>query len=259
MRRIIIDTDTGSDDAIALIMALKSPEINIEAITTLSGNCELNQATKNALMTIEITNSVFPPVYKGTRVPLFRALETATHVHGLDGMGDLDLIHPTIKETKGSAVDKIIELVKKYPNEIEIITIGPATNIAQAILKDKETMQLVKKIYAMGTAGLGAGNITPVAEFNVYVDAEAFKIMIESGIDIIVIGYDICVEEASFRDKEFDILLNSGIATAVYSVQINKVLLEWNISLFNDRFINLPDPMAMAVLLWEDTILESKK
>lgn len=259
MRKIIIDTDTGSDDAVALIMALKSPEIHIEAITTLSGNCELDQATKNALMTIEVTNTYFPPVYKGSKLPLFKSLETATHVHGVDGMGDCGLIHPTIKEEKEDAVDKILELVKKYPNEIEIITIGPATNIAKAIIKDKETMQKVKRIYAMGTAGLGKGNVTPVAEFNVYVDAEAFKIMIESEIDITIIGFDVCDTEASLIDEDFDILLSSEVPEAVYSIQSNKTLLEYNINRFNTRSFSLPDPMAMAVLLWEDVVIESKE
>ena len=259
MRRIIIDTDTGSDDAVALIMALKSNEVIIEAVTTLGGNCELDQATLNALMTIEITNTYYPPVYKGSSKPLYKELETATHVHGVDGMGDQGLIYPTLKEENEDAIDIILELVNKYPNEIEIITIGPATNIAKAIIKDKEGMLKTKRIYAMGTAGLGPGNMTPVSEFNVYVDAESFKIMVESGIDITIIGFDLCQREASLMDKEFDFLLASRIPEAVYSVKSNLTVVDFNMDRHNEKFVDLPDPMAMAVLLWDDVVIEKAR
>ncbi|MEK4068912.1 nucleoside hydrolase [Peribacillus sp. FSL R5-0717] len=110
-------------------------------------------------------------------------------------MGDDDLIHPTINPEPGHAVDVILDLVEKNPGEIEIVTIGPVTNIALAILKAPETMNKVKRIYTMGTAGFGAGNTTPVAEFNVYVDAEAYSIIMKSGIPISIIGFDICLGE----------------------------------------------------------------
>lgn len=259
MRRIIIDTDTGSDDAVALIMALKSKEIIIEAITTVGGNCELDQATLNALMTIEVTNTYQPKVYKGSVKPLYKDLVTATHVHGVDGMGDLGLIHPSLKEENVDAIDKILELVNQYSNEIEIITIGPATNIAKAIMKDKNTMSKVKKIYAMGTGGMGPGNITPVAEFNVYVDAESFKIMVESGIDTTIIGFDLCEREASFKDKEFNFLLASKTPEAVFTVKSNSTVVEFNLKRNKEEFIDLPDPMAMAVLLWDDVVIDKAR
>jgi len=258
MRKLIIDTDTGSDDAVALIMALKSTTVSVEAITTVCGNVPLDLATKNALMTIEVANGQTPPVYIGSAKPLMRDLVTATNVHGDDGMGDSDLIHPTLKAEDMHAVDAIIEIVKNNPNEIEIVTIGPATNIALAMFKDPETMRTVKHIYSMGTAGFGAGNTTPVAEFNVYVDAEAYSIMLKFGVPVTIIGFDVCLGDAAWNKEDIDLLLNSGKPEAEFSVKCNKTLLEYNLDIFGEAIIDLPDAVAMGVVLWRDIVLESK-
>ena len=256
MRKYIIDTDTGSDDAVALIMALKSPDISIEAITTVCGNVPLEQATKNALMTMEITNGHMPPVYVGEELPIERPLKTATHVHGIDGMGDQGLIHPTLQVNAGHAVDKIIEIVKANPEEIEIVTIGPVTNIARAVMKAPEVMKTVKHIYAMATGGFGPGNVTPVAEFNVYVDGEAFEIMLNAGIPITIAGFDICLGEAALNKEEIDFVRNAGKPEATFAMACNERKIEWNLKAFNRYDINLPDPIAMAVALWDDIITE---
>lgn len=257
MRKFIIDTDTGSDDAVALIMALKSEEVVIEAITTVCGNVPLEQATQNALMTLEVTKAQMPAVYVGEAKPLKRPLRTAKSVHGKDGMGDCDLIHPTLKPDSGHAVDKVLELVKKNPNEMEIIAIGPATNIARAILKDPDTMQKVKHIYAMATSGFGPGNVTPVAEFNVYVDAEAFEMMLDLEVPITIAGFDICLGEAALNEDEIRQISSSGKAEAEFAMSCNKEKLQWYIKRFKRHSLNLPDPVAMAVALWDDVVLEA--
>ncbi|QEN05698.1 nucleoside hydrolase [Thiospirochaeta perfilievii] len=256
MRKFIIDTDTGSDDAIALIMALKSKEINIEAITTVCGNITLEQATLNALMTIEVTDTVKPPVFSGSSKPLKRKLETAEGVHGQDGMGGKGLIHPTLKKTGSNAVEKILSIVEENPGEIEIITIGPVTNLAQAILEAPETMKKVKHIYSMATGGFGPGNVTPVAEFNVYVDAEAFDIMLRSDIPITIAGFDICIGDAAFNEDEINFLRSSESSLARFAMDINSQKIEWNIKTYNRYAVNLPDPVAMAVALWDDIVIE---
>jgi purine nucleosidase len=257
LRKFIIDTDTGSDDAVALIMAFKSQDIEIEAITTVAGNITLDQATDNALMTMEITKGHMPPVYKGASVPLKRELKTAANVHGNDGMGDQGLIHPSLKASDGDAVDKIIEIVKAYPNEIEIVTIGPVTNIAKAILKDAQTMKKVKHIYAMATGGFGPGNITPVAEFNVYVDAEAFEIMLGLGVPVTIAGFDICLGEAALNKEEIEGIRQAGTPEGTYAMACNQRKIEWNLEKFNSYVINLPDPIAMAAALWPQIVLEA--
>ncbi|WP_068620065.1 nucleoside hydrolase [Paenibacillus tuaregi] len=258
MRKLIIDTDTGSDDAVALIMALKSAEVDVLAVTTVCGNVPLELATKNALMTVEVTNAQKPPVYAGAAKPLMRDLVTAVHVHGEDGMGDDHLIHPTLKPEYGHAVDLMLDLVEKNPEEIEIVTIGPVTNIALAILKAPETMKKVKRIYSMGTAGFGPGNTTPVAEFNVYVDAEAYRIMMNSGIPVRIIGFDVCLGEAAWNRDDMELLLASQKEEAVFAVRCNRSLLEYNLQASGGYFVDLPDAVAMGVVLWEDIVLEDK-
>ncbi|MDW7668821.1 MAG: nucleoside hydrolase [Bacillota bacterium] len=256
MRKIIIDTDTGSDDAVAMIMALKDGSVKVEAITTVCGNVPLEKATKNALATVEIVGKDVP-VYVGAPKPLMRELVTAQDVHGQDGMGDCNLINPKRKPEKKDAVEKILELVNNNPNEIEIMAIGPATNIASAILRDPETMKKVKHIYSMGTAGFGFGNITPVAEFNVYADAEAYKIMVEFDVPLTIVGFDLCLGEAALNKEEIDMILNSGKKEATFAMECNKRLLQFNVERTGDEIIDLPDPVSMAVLLWEDIVLEA--
>ncbi len=216
----------------------------------------MEQATLNALMTIEVTNGHRPPVYKGSDKPLKRKLKTATHIHGKDGMGDQNLICPTIKPAGDDAVDKIIEIVKNNPNEIEIVTIGPVTNIAKAILKAPEIMKTVKRIYSMATGGFGPGNVTPVAEFNVYVDGEAFDIMLNAGIPITIAGFDICLGESALTEEEITFIRNSGKPEAIFAMACNKTKVEWNLKKYGRPDINLPDPIAVAVALWDDLITE---
>lgn len=258
MRKMIIDTDTGSDDAVALIMALKSEDVDVMAVTTVAGNCPMEQATKNALMTIEITGAQIPPVYKGAAKPLFRDLVTAMNVHGNDGMGDSDLIHPALKAESKNAVRAILDLVRENPGEIEIMTIGPVTNIALALLSDPETMKQVKHIYAMGTSGFGPGNATPASEFNVYVDAEAFSTMLNSETPITIIGFDVCLGDAALNKEDMELLLGSDRPEARFSVECNKTLLDYNLERSGEHIVDLPDAVAMGVALWEDIVIEAK-
>ena len=202
-RKIIIDTDTGADDASALILAAKQQNVEILGVTVLVGNVDLEQSTQNALAALE-TAGCDAPVYKGSADTIDGTVKTAFSVFGSDGMGDADLIHPKKQAEDGDAVDFIIDTVKNNPNEVEIIAIGPATNIAKAIQKAPDDMKKVKRIWSMGTAGLGPGNASPVAEFNVYADAQAYKIMLDSGLPITVIGLDMCDGEAQWTDEQFE-------------------------------------------------------
>ena len=201
-RKLIIDTDTGADDASALLLAAKQPNVDILGITVLLGNVDLEQGTKNVLETLEQANCD-APVYKGSAETYDGTEKTAYSVFGNDGMGDADLIHPEKQAAEGDAVDFIIDTVKADPGEVEIVMLGPATNIAKAIKKDPDAMKKVKRIWSMGTCGLGAGNASPVAEFNVYADAPAYKIMLDSGLPITVIGLDVCDGEAEWTDEGF--------------------------------------------------------
>ncbi|MBR2578478.1 MAG: nucleoside hydrolase [Erysipelotrichaceae bacterium] len=260
MRKIIIDTDTGSDDAVAIMMCLREPSIDVVALTTVSGNVPLEQATLNCLMSAEIAVGAdkVPPVYMGADRPLIRSRVHARNVHGNDGMSDCDLIHPSVRPVEGvHACDAIIDLVKKYPDEIEIAVIGPVTNLALAMMKDPETMKHLKCIWTMGTTGFGNGNTTPVSEFNVYADGEAYQIMMDFGVHVYVGGYDLCTSAAAWFDEDTARLLASGSKAAEYAVKCNEALAQFCYAIGGERRIDLPDAVSLSPMLWPDVIRKS--
>ena len=254
-RHIIIDSDPGADDASAIILAAKEKDIDILGITTLAGNTTLEQSAKNALMSLEVAGRDVP-VYKGAEYNLNGEYKGDMSVFGKDGMGDVSLINPKGVAEEKNAIDFIIESVKKYPNELEIISLGPATNIALAIKKDPETMKKVKMIWSMGTSGLGRGNATPVAEFNVYADALAYKTMLEIDIPITIIGFDVCLREAIWTSKDFEALSKSG-SVGEY---VNKSFTVFRGIVANDvtrEDLDNCDSLAMMCALYPDMIKES--
>ncbi|MDD6479033.1 MAG: nucleoside hydrolase [Oscillospiraceae bacterium] len=251
MRKFIIDTDTAADDAVALLIACNA-DIEILGVTTVCGNIPLELATKNALQVLETANAKIP-VYKGLDRPLYRPLFTAEYVHGKDGMGDKNLVHPKTSPENKDAIDFILETVEKNPCQIELITIGPVTNIAAAILKAPDTMKKVKHIYSMGTAGLEAGNVTEFAEFNVYVDAESYDIMLKSGISVTIIGLDMCLGDSSFTENELENISKLGKLGEFVSLCTSKIL-EHNIKAFESHTADIPDAVALSCVVWEDTL-----
>ncbi len=254
MRKFIIDTDTGSDDAVAILLAGVT-KLNIVGVTVVCGNTDLDQAAQNALMSME-TAGIDAPVYKGAKQPLMRELRVADSVHGKDGMGDCDLVHPKGSVQDGHAVDFILDAVSKQPDEIEIIALGPVTNIALAIMKDRETMKHVKHIWSMGTGGFGLGNATPVAEFNVYNDADAYSVMLGSGIPITIIGFDMCGGDSVLSETEIDELKN-GSDISRFAAACTGALVEFYKAKHGFRALELPDPSAVAAAIWEDVVLEA--
>ncbi|HOM42750.1 MAG TPA: nucleoside hydrolase [Bacillota bacterium] len=256
MRRFIIDTDTASDDAVALIMALRERSIHIEGVTVVAGNVPIDLALKNALVSIEVANTYTPPVCKGMSKPLLRDLYTSEFVHGNDGMGNMNLQEPSIKHNEKHAVDAIIDMVGQYPYEIEIITLGPLTNIAMAYLKAPEILKKVKSITIMGSAGLGSGNITPVAEFNVYADAEAFGIVIDIPIPKLIVGWDVSMDKTFIDENDLEYMLSLESPIADFCVRCNASVKEFNKKKFGKTGFDLPDPTAVAAALRPDMILD---
>ncbi len=254
MRKFIIDTDTGSDDAVALLLA-GITKMNVVGVTTLCGNAPLEQATLNALMCMEVAG-INAPLYKGAKQPLVKTLSTASTVHGKDGMGDCDLVHPKTKPCDGHAAEFILQTVAEYPDEIEIIALGPATNIALAIMKDRETMKNVKRIWSMGSAGFGPGNATPVAEFNVYTDAEAYSVMLSSGIPVTIIGFDMCGGDSVLNEAEIEELRN-GSDISKFAADCTGALVRHYKNKHGVSKLELPDPVAIAAAIWDDVVEEA--
>lgn len=254
MRHFLIDTDTASDDAVALIMALRDDSVCVEAITIVAGNVPLDLAVKNALTSVEVADTYAPPVYAGAAKPLLRPLFTAEVVHGEDGMGNMDLPEPNLQLCEGHAVDKIIELAHQYPNELEIVTLGPLTNLAIACAKAPEIANLVKQVYVMGGTGLGQGNVTPISEFNIYVDAEAAQIVLNSGLPLMFVGWDASTDETFINEDDIAELRATGSPIAEFCVRCNQTLIEYNLASWGKVGFDLPDPVTMAVALYPDII-----
>ena len=259
-KKIIIDTDCGSDDAMAIAMALNDPAYEIVMISTVSGNVHVDQATINTLTTIEYAYTYEPPVYKGLDKMLLKELIYAHETHGNDGMGDIGLVPKRLKAQEGNGVLKMLECLRNSEKgEIDIIALGPLTNIAMAIRLDYEAMKKAGRIVIMGTAGLGAGNVTPVAEFNIWQDAEAAKIVTESGLDtIIYVGWDACLGESMLNPQEIDKIRN-GSALGKFAIDCNKDLMEMNKERFGDAYLDMADPSAMAAALYPECIEKCEK
>lgn len=257
MQRILIDTDTASDDAIALILALREPEVKVEAITVVAGNVPLDRAVKNALVSMEMAGTYCPPVYRGMAKPLLRELFTAEFVHGDDGMGNMDLVEPSTKVESEHAIDALIRIIESNPGQLELITLGPLTNIAMVCLKAPDTIKKLKRITIMGGSGLSSGNITPVAEFNIYVDAEAVSIVLKSGVPLFIVGWDVSMGTTFIEDKDIAYLNKSGSKIASFCVRCNQTLYEYNLQRLNKHGFDLPDPATMVAAIYPETILES--
>ena len=188
--RVIIDTDPGVDDAFALLLAMRSPELKIEGITPVAGNVPLDLTLPNALRMVEIAGRTDIPVAAGAKTPLTRRLVTAAYVHGENGLGGAEFPEPKTKPVNEPAPEFIRTTVRKHPGEITLITIGPLTNVAMALNMDPDLRGMIPKLVMMG-GSLSGGNITPAAEFNIYVDPEAARIVFQSGIPITMVGLDV--------------------------------------------------------------------
>ena len=192
-QKIIIDTHPGQDDAVAILLALASPdEIEVLGITAVAGNVPLSLTERNARIVCELAGRPDIAVYAGCDRPLRRKLVTAEHVHGKTGLDGPELPEPKIKLQEKHGVDFIIDTILQEPeNSVSLCPLGPLTNIASAILKQPKIVSRIKQIVLMGGAYFEVGNITPTAEFNIFVDPDAAKIVFEAGIDMVVMPLDV--------------------------------------------------------------------
>jgi inosine-uridine nucleoside N-ribohydrolase len=255
MKRIIIDTDIGIDDALALILALKSKELQLEAVTTVSGNVHVDKCTKNALIILELMHRKHVPVAKGASKPLSRELHTAEHVHGKDGLGDSGLPEPKIKPIDKNAADVITEKVTGNPGEIALVPIGPLTNIALALQREPQVAEKVREIVLMGGAygvsPYGYGNVTPVAEFNVFTDPEAARTVFESGAKITAIGLDITNDPDTLMTQgDLEKIGRANTTAARIVMKITEKLLDFNERRTGHRAMAIHDAIAVSYLIY---------
>jgi purine nucleosidase/pyrimidine-specific ribonucleoside hydrolase len=199
---VLIDTDPGIDDALALAFALRSPELDINAMTTVAGNVPIELATRNLFRTLtELSVSASFAVAQGAQSPLGRTLVSAGHIHGDDGLGNLDRLRrpdgsflypdPPIQLTSQDGADLILETIRRRPDELVLIALGPLTNLAIAFERDPAIMRKVREVVIMGGAIAVPGNVTPAAEFNFYVDPEAAHRVLNAGLPVQMVPLDV--------------------------------------------------------------------
>ena len=246
-REVILDADTGVDDALAIILVCHSPELKLRAITAVSGNVDVDKTSANALKILEALSISTVPVARGATRPLLRDPEFAEHFHGRDGLGDSNLTPPRLQLDRRHATDLLIEEVATNSKRVTIIATGPLTNIATAILRDPQFVQNVQELVMMGGAygvtPYGYGNANPAAEFNVYADPEAASIVFKSGIPLTAVGLDITTDPKATLTKELhQKIQESQTQSAKIAALITRQLIS------RDGFIHLHDPLAAAIV-----------
>jgi purine nucleosidase len=247
MRNFVIDTDTASDDAIAILMALAAPEVKVLALTTVAGNVGVEQATRNALYTAEVAG-VSVPVFVGAAAPLNRPHLDAHWFHGRDGFGDRGYPEPKQQPEAEFAVEALVRLARKNPG-LTLVTLGPLTNIAMALARDPGFAENVGRCVVMGGAPCCEGNATPAAEYNIWVDPEAARRVFRSGLPIEMVGWHVSRDAAVLTNAECEEICAFGGAKARFAIDCNRRAREAYFLQTGEVGLSLADPTAMAIAL----------
>ena len=259
-RKLIIDTDCGSDDAMAIAIALNDPAYAIVMFTTQVGNVSAGQATANLLSVLKVTDSYYPPVYVGEEKPLKREFIGSADTHGEDGMGDLGLVDYSLDPDEGHGVEKIIEVLEENEDDtIDIVTLGPLTNLSKVAMNRPELLRKAGKIMCMASQGFGEGNMSEFAEFNIFQDPEACQILLDLKLDnLYFVSWEACLGECILDQEDIDELRNLS-ALSEYMIRCNRQLLELNRQRFEEDCLDMADPAAMIAYLNPECIEECRK
>ncbi|MCB0164925.1 MAG: nucleoside hydrolase [Anaerolineae bacterium] len=257
---IILDTDGGVDDAMAIIMALNAPQLHLKAITVVAGNIDVDQAAYNVLRVLSIAQpKSVPLVATGCDRPLVRPPFNAAGIHGADGLGELHRFEDAagmarypilnLKPSESDAIDVLLEAARTYGERLTIITLGPLTNIATAIQRDAATMQRVGRIVTMGGAVTVPGNISAAAEFNFFVDPDAAQVVMESGIPVVLVGLDVAMKAPLPRHRVEDHLRRSPTQVAQFIADCTEIYMAFYRD--NEGFYGcyVHDPLAVGILI----------
>jgi len=245
-RPFFIDTDTASDDAVALVMALRHPDIDVVGIGVVAGNVPLDAAVQNALYTRELCDRLDVPVYAGEATPLSIALETAQNVHGGDGMGDIGLPLSGRRADGGQAVEALLQASHDHAGELTLVTLGPLTNVARALERDPELPSRISRTVTMGAVADHVGNITPVAEFNMWADPHAVDVVLASDLKVEFVGWDISRHFAVIEPSLAAELRSIGTTVAEFCIDIQRIVADFCETETKLAGFDLPDPIAMA-------------
>lgn len=262
MKKIILDCDPGMDDSMAIIMAAKSPAVDLLAVTAVNGNYPVDVTSTNARKIMELLDITDIPVARGMEKPIVRESPKDPFTHGVDGQAENFLPDPKLPLSEKHAVDLIIDLVKENPGEITLVATGPMSNVAMAITKAPEIKPMIKEIVAIsGAFGLNkyaflnATGDTPQSEWNVYVDPEAAKIVYESGIPLVALGLDVATYfDVNFTDDDIKLLDESDKKEAKFLRQA----IRYNGNRGFDAYCTVIDCMAVAYVI-DPTLVETMK
>jgi len=248
VRLFWIDTDTASDDAVALLMAFRAPEVKVVGVSIVSGNVPVEMGARNAGYAAELAG-VEVPVYLGLPRPLLREAIYAYFFHGPDGMGGMNYPAPKRAPESRHAVEALIGAVRAAPGQLTLVTLGPLTNIATAIRLAPDLVEKIPMTYVMGGAAATLGNITPAAEYNIWVDPEAARMVIPSGLPLLLVGWEHCRGAANLDDREMAELRAFGTPFADFALDCNRQAIRTNREWLGDPGLSLPDPVTMAIAL----------
>jgi purine nucleosidase len=246
-RVFLIDTDVASDDAVALMMALRAKDVRVVAITTVAGNVDVQQATRNALYTAELCGATVP-VFSGAEKPLLRVYQNATWFHGRDGLGDHDYPAPSQSPGELHAVDAMIAAIEANPGLV-MVTLGPLTNVALALAKKPAIAAQVARCVVMGGNPCCEGNVTPAAEYNMWVDPEAGRMVLLSGLPVELVGWQLSRGQAVLSESDIAHIEGFDNTLAHFAIESNSHARRAYKAQTGEDGISLPDPVAMCIAL----------
>ncbi|XP_044500144.1 probable uridine nucleosidase 2 isoform X1 [Mangifera indica] len=247
-RKIIIDTDPGIDDAMAIFLALRSPEVEVIGLTTIYGNVYTTLATRNALHLLEVAERTDIPVAEGSHVTITKGtkLRIADFVHGADGLGNQNFPPPKGKAVEQSAAAFLVEQAKLYPGKVTVVALGPLTNLALAVELDPAFVKNIGQIILLGGAFSVNGNVNPAAEANIFGDPEAADIVFTCGADVVAVGINV-THQVVMTDADREKLAQSKGKFAQYLSKILEVYFAYHREAYSTRGVYLHDPSALLV------------
>lgn len=251
---IILDCDPGVDDAVAIMLANKITNFDLRGITTVAGNVEIEKTTQNALRVLDLIQAAIP-VHQGAGKPVFGEQVTAKQVHGNDGLGGVDLPAPKHEPSELPAWDAIYQEAVVQSGNLEIIAVGPLTNLGLAFLKYRDLTKYLKRIVIMGGSAT-SGNVTPTAEFNIYADPEAADIVFTSGVPVYMCGLDVTMQ-AYYTPKDLELIASLGSKPARFFRNVMQSALSFTLSM-GQKGVSLHDPLTVLYTA-DDSIFETQK
>ncbi|KAK8672153.1 hypothetical protein V6N13_110526 [Hibiscus sabdariffa] len=256
--KLIIDTDPGIDDTIAIFMAFQNPEYEILGLTTVFGNLHTEDATRNALRLCELAGFPGVPVAEGSPEPLKGGRPcVADFVHGSDGLGNIYLPHPKTKKSDKTASEFLVEKVSEYPGEVSVLALGPLTNLALAIKRDSSFASKVKNIVVLGGSFFALGNANPAAEANIYGDPEAADIVFTSGANVVVVGINITTQVLMTDNDLLELKQSKGKHAQLLS-EMCEFYRNWHVKSDGVHGIFLHDPVTFVALVRPDLFTYKK-